>query len=239
MNNNPQLFPLSRDQRLFLEFVYSTLAKHGRLPRFPEATNYFGWKDGVRIWTKMLKHLRDLGWIHRDEHLRWWPIGVDRTMTFRYPASLFLPTQRKTFIQLDSIQHAPGEPETLQRLDNLAKLSQSFGLHHEDALTIQWAVDTLNNLHAIAMKIASCKGSTGSRWQRDHRIVPIALINDLVETLPLGSVPLIDFAIHSEKTLGAAGVLKEAPFTMSDVGPQGTHSEEPRDGEETSEGRRP
>jgi hypothetical protein len=148
-------FPLTKKQRKFLRLVYDTVEAKGRFPSFQEAAAYMGW--GLRanlLWSVKIIRLHRRGWLTKQTTGSrihgWWPAGVDRNMTFKYPATLFIKNRSSATVPGASDRMLPGEPESLERLIHLSNVAVAAGYAVEDALTINWATDTIIQLIKLA-----------------------------------------------------------------------------------------
>ena len=153
-----RLWPLSQKQRKYLSLTYRTIEKHGRIPTVTEFANYLGWginsTERVRLITGLIKK----GWVRKTSLRGWWPIGVDRHMEFKHPATMFVK-HTTSKVQLDNMRAAEGEPESMERLGNLARIGISLGLHPDDALTIHWAFEQLARRGEVSRALAHVQGA--------------------------------------------------------------------------------
>lgn len=105
------LFPLTEREQNFMRLVYETLQALGRLPRMREWINRVEPACTICDWNHLIERLTRRGWLHRCEQWSWWPVGVDRTITFRYPATTFVKKNLEFHVKRDNIQEPTPESE--------------------------------------------------------------------------------------------------------------------------------
>lgn len=186
-----KLFPLTKTERKVVRFIYGHIAKHGKFPAESVGRSFMGFSEESFKWEHAIRRLRKRGWVKRQPGGGYVMAGVG--LTFTYPATLFLKNQMP-LAQVDNIRQVQGEPETLERLINLASGAIGLGYHADDALTVKWAADLLLQLIEAGKKLLSDAAPCGlSR----NFIVRGVDLTELVGMLPKRLAAPDDFAIHS------------------------------------------
>lgn len=167
-------FPLNKSQRKILRFCYRFIEKKGRTPTSHEIAMEMG-----SFSKAMMETLREKNWFIRINRGLYWPAGVDRNITFRYPATMFV-RNRTPRIQLDDVKTVDGDPCTMERLLRFSQSAIALGVHHDDAVTIAWAIDVIygctkavNGLVYMALPVRNRK-----------MIVPMDNVAQLRESIP-------------------------------------------------------
>lgn len=206
-----------------LMFIYGWIEKFGRVPTNHEIVSQFGWHRNVA--HKNICYLEAAGWITRGHASNaYWPVGVNRTITFEFPATQLIGKKDPAEIGYSASKEGGKEPiGSMERLKEIAEFAgPMLGMHDNDVAAIAGAIAWVEEIKkALAPMLDETPKIKGTFWRVNAKwihhlkeIVEKSMRTGTIELLANNPIP--ETPVNNGEESGPSNSGDESPVQVQE-----------------------